>query len=86
MPTARATAAPDLYTLHPKSYPRNLQGYKFAFNCGVRRRQKHPDHDRSLNRFSYPKTRVQTMDAQLIAPGAAKKEERCGGKKSPITR
>lgn len=22
------------------------KGYKYAFNCGVRRRQKHPDHDR----------------------------------------
>ena len=46
------------------------KGYKFAFNCGVRRRQNHPDHDRTLNRFSYPKSRVQTMDAQLMAPGA----------------
>ncbi len=43
-------------------------GYRFAFNCGVKRRRLHPDAARQLNRFSFPTARVVPVDAALIAP------------------
>jgi hypothetical protein len=44
------------------------RGYKFAFNCGLKRREKHPDHPREQHRFSLPMPRHVSADAQLAAP------------------